>query len=176
MSESTSLQDLAMIGPHIQDDPQRVDDHLRAPGALHYQQTVTAERGKLITEIVRLLDTTPDEWVRVRADPGRAKPIVEEALRWASPSQTAFRRATRDTALFDPDRSGLGQHLAFWLGMHSGIGNPLARMEGVVASQVLADHVESLSVLTPESLQYNVSFMGLPQLPVAARRRTPGQY
>ena len=29
--------------------------------------------GKLITEIVRLLDTTPEEWERVRADPSRAR-------------------------------------------------------------------------------------------------------
>ncbi len=163
--------------------------------------------GKLITEIARLLDTRPGEWDRVRADPARAKPIVEEALRWASPSQTAFRRATLDTELagveipagavlvvsfasanrdqnvfddaadFDPDRDGLGQHLAFGLGMHACIGNPLARMEGVIATQVLADQVESLTVLAPESLQYNASFMvrGLRQLPVQVRRRTTGQ-
>lgn len=160
--------------------------------------------GKLITEIARLLDTTPDEWDRVRADPARAKPIVEEALRWATPSQTAFRRATRDTELggveiaagsvlvvsfasanrdetvfadagrFDPDREGLGQHLAFGLGMHACIGNPLARMEAVIATQVLARHVESLTVLAPESLRYNASFMvrGLQQLPVRVRRRS----
>ena len=151
----------------------------------------------------RLLDTTPEEWERVRAEPERAKPIVEEALRWASPSQTAFRRATRDSQLggveipagavlvvsfasanrdetvfadaarFDPDREGLGQHLAFGLGMHACIGNPLARMEAVIATQVLARHVESLTVVSPEALRYNASFMvrGLQQLPVRVRRR-----
>jgi cytochrome P450 len=163
--------------------------------------------GKLITEIARLLDTTPDEWDRVRADPARAKPIVEEALRWATPSQTAFRRATRDTELggveiaagsvlvvsfasanrdetvfadagrFDPDREGLGQHLAFGLGMHACIGNPLARMEAVIATQVLARHVESLTVLAPDALRYNASFMvrGLQQLPVRVARRAKVQ-
>ena len=159
--------------------------------------------GKLITEIVRLLDSKPDEWDRVRADPARAKPIVEEALRWATPSQTAFRRAKRDTELdgvsipagsvlvvsfasanrdeavfpnaarFDPDRDGLGQHLAFGLGMHACIGNPLARMEGVIATQVLARQCQSLTVLQPDSLRYNASFMvrGLQQLPVRVRGR-----
>jgi cytochrome P450 len=159
--------------------------------------------GKLITDIARLLDTTPEEWERVRVDPERAKPIVEEALRWATPSQTAFRRATRDTHLgeveipagsvlvvsfasanrdetvfpdaarFDPDREGLGQHLAFGLGMHACIGNPLARMEAVIATQVLARHVEALTVVSPEALRYNASFMvrGLQQLPVRVRRR-----
>jgi cytochrome P450 len=163
--------------------------------------------GKLITEIARLLDTKPDEWDRVRADPARAKLIVEEALRWATPSQTAFRRATRDTELsgvtipagsvlvvsfasanrdesvfvdaarFDPDRDGLGQHLAFGLGMHACIGNPLARMEAVIATQVLASHVESLTVQQPAALRYNASFMvrGLVSLPVLVRRRTATQ-
>ena len=78
-----------------------------------------------------------------------------------------------DAARFDPDRDGLGQHLAFGLGMHACIGNPLARMEAVIATQVLADHVESLTVLAPESLRYNASFMvrGLQQLPVRVARR-----
>jgi cytochrome P450 len=160
--------------------------------------------GKLITEIVRLLAAKSDEWDRLRAEPDRAKTIVEEALRWASPSQTAFRRATRDTELagveipagavlvvsfasanrdedvfpeaarFDPDRAGLGQHLAFGLGMHACIGNPLARMEAVIATQVLASHVESLTVLRPQEMRYNASFMvrGLVSLPVLLRRRT----
>ncbi len=61
--------------------------------------------------------------------------------------------------------------------MHVCIGNPLARMEGVIATQVLADHVESLTVLQPEALHYNASFMvrGLQQLPVRVRRRTKAQ-
>lgn len=163
--------------------------------------------GKLITEIARLLDTKPAAWERVRADPDRAKTIVEEALRWATPSQTAFRRAIRDTQLagveipagsvlvvsfasanrdetvfpqaaqFDPDRENLGQHLAFGLGMHACIGNPLARMEAVIATQVLAGHVESLTVLRPEEMRYNASFMvrGLVSLPVVVRRRAAAQ-
>jgi cytochrome P450 len=132
---------------------------------------------------------------------------VEEALRWATPSQTAFRRAIRDTQLagveipagsvlvvsfasanrdetvfpqaaqFDPDRENLGQHLAFGLGMHACIGNPLARMEAVIATQVLAGHVESLTVLRPEEMRYNASFMvrGLVSLPVVVRRRAAAQ-
>jgi cytochrome P450 len=161
--------------------------------------------GRLITEIVRLLDSKPGEWQRVREDPERAKQIAEEALRWASPSQTAFRRATRDTQLagvdipagatlvvsfassnhdeaayphadeFDPDREGVQQHLAFGLGSHACIGNPLARMEAVIATQVLAEQMESLTVLNPDAVRYNPSFMvrGLLELPVRVQRRTP---
>ena len=161
--------------------------------------------GKLITEIVRLLDTTSGEgeWDRIRIEPERARPVVEEALRWVSPSQTAFRRATSDTQLagvdipagsvlvvsfasanrdedvypeaaqFDPDRDGLRQHLAFGMGKHACIGNPLARMEAVIATQVLAQQVDALAVINPEQLRYNASFMvrGLLDLPVRVRRR-----
>ena len=53
----------------------------------------------------------------------------------------------------------------------------LARMEAVIATQVLADHVESLTVVSPESLRYNASFMvrGLQQLPVRVARRAKAQ-
>jgi cytochrome P450 len=159
--------------------------------------------GRLITEIVRLLDQKPGEWERIRAAPERARIVVEEALRWASPSQTAFRRALRDTRLggvdipanstlvvsfassnrdgdvyadadaFDPDREGLQQHLAFGLGMHACVGNPLARMEAVIATQVLVEQLEALTVLNPTTPRYNASFMvrGLLELPVRVRRR-----
>ncbi len=159
--------------------------------------------GRLITEIVRLLDTVPGEWDRIREDPERARPVVEEALRWASPSQTAFRRATVDTTLggvaipagaqlvvsfasanrdeqvfphagdFDPDRPALGTHLAFGIGMHACVGNPLARMEAVTTTQVLAEQMAAITVLAPDELRYNASFMvrGLQELPVRITRR-----
>jgi cytochrome P450 len=159
--------------------------------------------GKLITEIVRLIASKPDEWDRVRAEPERARPVVEEALRWATPSQTAFRRATADTHLagmdipagsvvvvsfasanrdedvfsdaarFNPERDGLQQHLAFGMGKHACIGSPLARMEGVIATQVLAQQIAALTVIEREQLRYNASFMvrGLLALPVRVRRR-----
>jgi cytochrome P450 len=161
--------------------------------------------GKLITELVRLLDTTPDEWDRIRAEPERARAVVEEGLRWATPSQTAFRRATTGTQLagveipagsvlvvsfasanrdediyadagrFDPDRDGLQHHLAFGMGRHTCIGNPLARMEAVISVQVLAARIAALTVTDREDLRYNASFMvrGLVGLPVRVRRRAP---
>ena len=159
--------------------------------------------GKLITEIVRLLATKPDEWDRIRAEPQRARVVVEDALRWATPSQTAFRLATTDTQLadvdipagsvlvvslasanrdedvyadaagFDPDRDGLQHHLAFGMGKHACIGNPLARMEAVISTQVLAEQIAALTVIDREQLRYNASFMvrGLLELPVRVRRR-----
>ena len=160
--------------------------------------------GKLITEIVRLLDTTPDEWDRVRADPDAREAdrgggaAVGDAVADGVPPRDP-RHPTRRCR--DPRRLGAGGLLRLgqsrrgpssptrpgstpiatdsastWpsgSGMHACIGNPLARMEAVIATQVLADHVESLTVLAPESLRYNASFMvrGLQQLPVRVRRR-----
>ena len=162
--------------------------------------------GKLITELVRLLDATPGEWDRIRDEPDRAREVVEEGLRWATPSQTAFRRATADTQLagvdipagsvlvvsfasanrdhdiyaepdrFDPDRDGLQHHLAFGMGRHTCIGNPLARMEAVTSVQVLASQFTALTVLHGKPERYNASFMvrGLVELPVRVRRRPEG--
>jgi cytochrome P450 len=143
---------------------------------------------RLLTEIVRLLHDRPGEWARVRSDPGRADAIVEEALRWASPTQTALRRVTRDTELrgvalpagttlvvsfasadrdselfdaaddFEPDRDGLRRHLAFGLGPHMCVGAGLARMELRIAVQTLARHVDAIPVVDPAALSYTQSF------------------
>jgi cytochrome P450 len=143
---------------------------------------------RLLTEIVRLLHERPDEWARVRADPDRADLIAEEALRWASPTQSALRRVTRDTTLggvplaagttlmlsfasanrddelfgnadaFDPERGELRQHVAFGLGPHMCVGAGLARMELRIAVQTLARYVDALDVVEAQSLTYTQSF------------------
>jgi cytochrome P450 len=58
------------------------------------------------------------------------------------------------------------------MGKHSCVGNPLARMEAVIAVQVLAQQIDALAVIHPEQLRYNASFMvrGLLELPVRVRR------
>jgi cytochrome P450 len=59
------------------------------------------------------------------------------------------------------------------MGKHACIGNPLARMEAVIATQVLAQQIDALAVISPEQLRYNASFMvrGLLKLPVRVHRR-----
>jgi len=54
---------------------------------------------KLLSEAMRLLGDQPGEWAALRADPGRADRVVEEALRLSSPTQGMFRRVRRDTEL-----------------------------------------------------------------------------
>jgi cytochrome P450 len=139
---------------------------------------------RLLADIVWQLDAEPEEWDRVRADPERARNIVEEAVRLASPSAAVFRRAVRDTTLggvsvpagstlvvsllsanrdesvfpggdrFHPDRPAAQRHMAFGQGIHACIGNVLARMEAVHAVRALASHVDRIDVIRDEPLRY----------------------
>ena len=139
---------------------------------------------RLLADIVWQLDARPEEWDRIRTDPGRADRIVEEAVRLASPSAAVFRRVTQDTMLggvllpagstlvvsllsanrdetvfsdgdrFDPDRPSVQRHISFGQGIHACIGNVLARMEARHAVRALARHVERIDVVRGEPLRY----------------------
>jgi cytochrome P450 len=114
-----------------------------------------------------LLAQDPELADRLRADPSRLPYFIEESLRLESPIQGLFRMATRDTevggthipagsrvqvmygsgnrdeALVErPDEMDLARrspsaHLAFGRGIHSCLGNIVARMESRVALETL---------------------------------------
>jgi len=139
---------------------------------------------RLLADIVWQLDARPQEWERVRADPERARGIVEEAVRLASPSAAVFRRVVRDTALggvslpagstlvvsllsanrdesvfpdgdrFRPGRPPAQRHIAFGQGIHACIGSVLARMEARHAVRALACHVDRIDVIRDQPLRY----------------------
>jgi len=130
--------------------------------------------GKFIAEAIRIFGADESVWERIRQDPEFAIVVVEEALRLSSPTQSIMRITTKDVVLdgvaipqgtrimaslasanrdevfydqsnrFDPDRENVRQHLAFGGGAHMCIGAGLARMETVVAMQVLAQQVTSI--------------------------------
>ncbi len=105
----------------------------------------------------------PDQMTRLRHDPERIKPAVEELLRYASPLETATERFAREDVIIAgvtvprgalvyaalasanrderefPDADALditrepNRHLAFGLGPHYCVGASLARLEGQVA-------------------------------------------
>lgn len=144
--------------------------------------------GKFIAEAIRIFGADPTVWERIRQDPNFASPVVEEALRLASPTQSVMRITTKDVVLdgtaiprgtrimaslasanrdeivfdesnqFDPERSNVRQHLAFGGGAHMCIGAGLARMETFVAMQVLAEHVDRI-VTHPDPAAYTRSFI-----------------
>jgi cytochrome P450 len=138
----------------------------------------------------------PDQWQRLRAEPGLAESAVEELLRYDSPVQltsrmaceefeykgSTFRRgqgvafllgaANHDPARFaEPARLDLARadnrHLAFGSGIHYCLGAPLARLEGEIAFSTLARRLPNLA-LTTEQVTYRDNYVlrGLTALPV----------
>lgn len=100
----------------------------------------------------------PDQYARLRGDPGLLPAAVEEMLRWVSPIKNMARTATTDTTLGDteiragdtvlllypsanrdedvfdePDRFDItrqpNEHVAFGFGAHFCLGSRLARLE-----------------------------------------------
>jgi cytochrome P450 len=143
----------------------------------------------LLADLIVQLGNHPDEWEKLKADPSRAAKVVEEGLRWASPNQGLFRIVRADTEVagtpipkgstiwvmygsadhddrvfddpeaFDPDRERLNSHIAFGHGIHFCLGAALARLEAVVALKVIAERLDTISVVDPESLRYGSSFI-----------------
>jgi cytochrome P450 len=153
---------------------------------------------KLLTETMRLLANHPDQWARLRQDPSRAPDVIEEALRLSTPTQGMFRIATKDHELegvhipkgarlvivfasanrdealydnpddFDPDRTGLREHLAFGKGIHFCLGAALSRLEGKVALEELSRRLDHFTLPESNTFQYFPSFLlrGLTRLDV----------
>ena len=127
----------------------------------------------LIGNAVWALDRNRDALRAVRADPTRLGPVIDETLRWESPVQYVFRRATRPfdlrgvevavdswitlligAANRDPRRFGADAHLfdpdrsasgqvAFGFGPHYCLGAALARSETAISLQAVLPLVEA---------------------------------
>jgi cytochrome P450 len=143
----------------------------------------------LLADLMCQLAAQPEQWDQLKRDPSRAGRIVEEGLRWASPNQGLYRIVTADTEIagtvipagstlwvmygsadhddrifddpeaFRPDRDALNKHVAFGHGIHFCLGAALARLEAVTALTTLAAHLDTISVVEPESLRYGGSFI-----------------
>ncbi|MDE0319059.1 MAG: cytochrome P450 [Acidimicrobiaceae bacterium] len=144
---------------------------------------------KMLTEMMRLLGEHPAEWEALRADPERARSVVEETLRLSTPTQGMFRvvrqdttvagvdipagsrvvvmysAANRDPEMFDepqsfcPERDGATNHLAFGRGIHFCVGAALSRLEGKVVLEELARRLSSFELDAANTFEYHSSFM-----------------
>ncbi len=144
---------------------------------------------KMLTEMMRLLGEHPAEWEALRADPERARSIVEETLRLSTPTQGMFRVVRHDTAVagvdipagsrvvvmysaanrdpdmfdepqsFCPERDGATSHLAFGRGIHFCVGAALSRLEGKVVLEELARRLSSFELDAANTFEYHPSFM-----------------
>lgn len=121
----------------------------------------------------------PDQERLVRADRTLVPKLTEESVRYTSPIQVLFRRATvateiagvpipkdavvlpifasanRDEAVFaDPDRfdvtrPDLRKHMAFGWGIHMCVGRALALLEGELALNMMFDRWQTIAVTEP---------------------------
>tara|TARA_B100000686_G_scaffold321662_1_gene374591 strand:- start:3887 stop:5155 length:1269 start_codon:yes stop_codon:yes gene_type:complete len=144
---------------------------------------------KLLTETVRLLAEHPEHWNRLRKNPEVARPTVEEALRFTSPTQGMWRITTKtveigdtpipegsrifllfgsanrdsfvfeDPDIFNPERSDTSYHLAFGKGIHYCLGANLSRLETRVALEELSRRISSISLSETNNFEYHPSFM-----------------
>nr|WP_081250082.1 cytochrome P450 [Mycobacterium avium] len=138
----------------------------------------------------------PEQWARLRSDPTKARAAFEEVIRYESPVQTFFRTATRDVNFddvtiaegdkvllflgaanrddrqwdnaerFDIGRDGRG-HVGFGFGIHSCIGQMLARLEGEVILTAFAEQVSQIRTEGPIVRQLNNTLRSLASLPLA---------
>lgn len=138
----------------------------------------------------------PEQYAKVHENPKLVKFAIDEAFRFESPFQSFFRTTSRDTelngvqlpadtkvAVFvgsanrDAERWGptadqyditrqAGGHLAFGMGIHQCVGQPLSRLEMDVLLTELARRVKSIE-LTAEPEQFlHTTLRGWSSIPV----------
>lgn len=146
-----------------------------------------------------LLIQHPDQHAKLRENPALLKRFVEETLRIESPVQGIMRTVTRDTELagtplkagdtvlvrfgaanqdpdkfpcprsFDIERGNASAHLAFGAGIHSCLGQQLARQEIQTGIKVLLERIENFEIdgeMPEPPYVYSLNFRPLKQLPL----------
>lgn len=138
----------------------------------------------------------PEQFARLRGDPaGLAPAAVQEFIRWESPVGVTFRHFTHDVEIRgvripagepvwmsllsanhderrfdDPDRIDIerpdNRHLAFGGARHFCLGNNLARLEGEVTFERIAQRWQSFEVIGPAPRRPNFQFRSMSALPL----------
>ncbi len=140
----------------------------------------------------------PDQWCRLRADPGLDATAVEELIRHDPPLQMFERTAVRDTAVAGhpvpagtkvaallgaaardprvfarPDGLDVGRrpnpHLGFGAGVHYCLGAPLARLEVAAVLDALRSRLPDVALAGPPRRRPDFVMRGLRELRVTGR-------
>lgn len=139
--------------------------------------------------------SAPEQWDRLRAEPGLARKAFEESLRWDSTVQTFFRTTTRaveaagvtipegskvllflaaanrdprkwdDPGRFDITR-GVSGHVGFGFGIHQCLGQMVARLEGELVLEALIPRVKSIRLAGEPKRRLNNTLHAIESLPV----------
>ena len=153
-----------------------------------------------LSAVLHAFATHPDQWQRLRAEPGLARVAFDEAVRWESPVQTFFRTTNRDIdiegtvvpdghkILFflaaanrdprrwaDPDAFDLSRdpsgHVGFGFGIHQCAGQHVARLESEALLTALAARVQRIELAGPTRRHHNNTLRAWASMPVRIRAR-----
>jgi 4-methoxybenzoate monooxygenase (O-demethylating) len=148
-----------------------------------------------LSAVLYAFATHPDQWRRLRAEPGLARVAFDEAVRWESPVQTFFRTATRDVRVgghvipdgqkilvflgaanrdprrwSDPDAFDLGRdpsgHVGFGMGIHQCVGQHVARLEAEAILTALARRVRTIELAGPTKRHHNNTLRAWESIPL----------
>lgn len=149
-----------------------------------------------IGNVLRLLLNNPEQWAIVRANPRYVKFAIDEALRLESPFQSFYRTASVDVTFHgidiaagqkvlvfpgaanrDPEKWGpdadqyrverqAGGHLAFGMGIHQCVGQPISRLEMDVLFTTLATRVDTLEPTGPAEPFVHNTLRGSSSIPL----------
>lgn len=132
-----------------------------------------------IGHTLNLLANNPDQWAILKGDPSKVRPAFEEAIRMESPFQVTYRTTTDEIELsgvrldadtkigvfpgaggrdprqwenpskYDVTRDTAGIHVSFGHGVHTCIGQMLARLEADAILSALVAKVDRLEPAGP---------------------------
>lgn len=149
-----------------------------------------------LSAVLYAFATNPDQWARLRAEPGVARVAFDEAVRWESPVQTFFRTATRDIEVGghlvpnghkilmflaaanrdparwgpDADRFDLSRdpsgHVGFGMGIHQCVGQHIARLEAECLLGALARRVTEFELAGPTRRHHNNTLRAWESIPI----------
>ncbi|HEX3837178.1 MAG TPA: cytochrome P450 [Steroidobacteraceae bacterium] len=151
-----------------------------------------------ISNALHCFASNPEQWRCLRENPTLARAAFEEVIRHAAPVQTFFRTTTKavevagvhldegqKVLLFlaaanrdprkwqDPDRFDVGRktlgHVGFGYGIHTCVGQMVARLEAQSVLAVLARTVEFIELAGEPTWRLNNTIRGLDTLPLAVR-------
>ena len=150
---------------------------------------------------VHALNAFPDEYRKLRADPGLTPSMVSESIRWQSPVAHMTRTTTCDTEfggktipegdrvvmwyvsgnrdermITDPyayriDRERPRMHAGFGFGIHRCLGNRLAELQLTIIWEEILRRFDEVIVTREPQRTYSVRFRGFETLPVVIPRR-----
>ncbi|PQZ94762.1 cytochrome P450 [Arthrobacter sp. MYb227] len=148
-----------------------------------------------ISGVLYAMGANPEQWDKLKANPGMARVAFDESLRWHSPVQQIFRKATRDIEIggvvipaesrvllcfqsanhdprrwdnplkFDLDRDPSG-HLAFGMGMHQCVGQHAARLQAATLLEELLERVDKIELVAPVGRHHNNVLRGIDSVPL----------